>query len=69
MSIISVDITNSTCNDLSGVIGPIVVFGGTSPYTFTLTDSLGNQTSNTVYESSWIFNNSICSRMKSSVLE
>lgn len=57
MSIISVDITNSTCNDLSGVIGPIVVFGGTSPYTFTLTDSLGNQNSNTVYESSWVFNN------------
>jgi phosphatidylethanolamine-binding protein (PEBP) family uncharacterized protein len=57
MSIISVDITNSTCNDSSGVIGPIVVFGGVSPYTFTLTDSLGNQNSNTVYESSWIFNN------------
>lgn len=57
MSIISVDITNSTCNDSSGVIGPIVVFGGVSPYTFTLIDSLGNQNSNTVYESSWIFNN------------
>ena len=57
MSVISVNIVNSTCNDLSGAIGPIVVFGGVSPYTFTLTDSLGNQNSNTVYESSWIFNN------------
>jgi phosphatidylethanolamine-binding protein (PEBP) family uncharacterized protein len=57
MSAVSVDVTNSTCNDLSGVIGPIVVFGGTSPYTFTLTDSLGNQNSNTVYQPNWIFNN------------
>jgi phosphatidylethanolamine-binding protein (PEBP) family uncharacterized protein len=57
MSVVSVNVTNSTCNDLSGVIGPIVVFGGTSPYTFTLTDSLGNQTSNTVYQPNYIFNN------------
>mgnify|MGYP003647824130 CR=1 FL=1 len=57
MSVISVDITNSTCNDLSGVIGPILVFGGTSPYTFTLTDSLGNVNSTTIYQSNWVFNN------------
>lgn len=57
MSVISVDITNSTCNDLSGAIGPILVFGGTSPYTYTLTDSLGNVNSTTVYQSNWVFNN------------
>jgi hypothetical protein len=57
MSIISVDITNSTCNDLSGAIGPILVFGGTSPYTYTLTDSLGNVNSTTVYQSNWVFDN------------
>lgn len=57
MSVISVDITNSTCNDFSGVIGPIVVFGGTSPYTFTLTDSSGNVNSTTVYQSNWVFDN------------
>ena len=57
MSVISVDITNSTCNDLSGTIGPILVFGGTSPYTYTLTDSLGNVNSTTVYQTNWIFDN------------
>jgi hypothetical protein len=57
MSVISVEITNSTCNDLSGIIGPILVFGGTSPYTYTLTDSLGNVNSTTVYQSNWVFNN------------
>jgi len=57
MSAVSVDITNSTCNDFSGVVGPIVVFGGTAPYTFTLTDSSGKQNSNTVYQPNYIFNN------------
>jgi hypothetical protein len=42
ISTVNVDITNSTCNDTSGVIGPIIIFGGTSPYTYSLTDSLGN---------------------------
>jgi hypothetical protein len=56
MSTVSVDITNSKCNDFSGKIGPIVVFGGTSPYTFSLTDSNGNVNSETVYTPNWIFN-------------
>ena len=55
ISVVSVDITNSTCNDLSGVIGPIIIFGGTSPYTYSLTDSLGNVNSTTIYGTSWKF--------------
>ena len=55
ISVVSVDITNSTCNDLSGVIGPIIIFGGTSPYTYSLTDSLGNVNSTTIYGTSWQF--------------
>jgi hypothetical protein len=55
ISTVSVDITNSTCNDFSGVIGPISVFGGTSPYTYSLTDSSGNKNSVTVYQTNWLF--------------
>ena len=57
MSTISVDVTNSTCNDLSGVIGPIRVVGGTSPYTYSLSNSLGNVTSQTIYQTTWKFDN------------
>ena len=55
ISVVSVDITNSTCNDTSGIIGPIIIFGGTSPYTYSLTDSLGNVNSTTIYGTSWKF--------------
>lgn len=55
MSTINVEITNSKCNDFSGLIGPITVFGGTSPYTYSLTDSSGNIKTNTVYQSNWLF--------------
>lgn len=55
MSTISVGITNSKCNDFSGVIGPINVFGGTSPYTYSLTDSNGNINSETIYSTTWSF--------------
>ena len=55
MSTVSVGITNSKCNDFSGVIGPINVFGGTSPYTYSLTDSIGNINSETIYSTTWSF--------------
>jgi len=55
ISVVSVGITNSTCNDFSGIIGPIIIFGGTSPYTYSLTDSLGNVNSTTIYGTSWQF--------------
>lgn len=55
MSTISVDITHSKCNDFSGIIGPINVFGGTSPYTYTITDSSGNVNSETIYQTTWSF--------------
>jgi len=55
MSTINVEITNSKCNDFSGVIGPISVFGGTSPYTYRLTNSLGNTKTDTIYQTNWLF--------------
>jgi hypothetical protein len=55
ISTVNVDITNSTCNDFSGVVGPITVFGGTSPYTYSLTSSSGNIKTNTVYQTNWSF--------------
>jgi uncharacterized protein (TIGR02145 family) len=56
ISTVNVDITNSKCNDFSGIIGPITVFGGAPPYTYNLTNSLGNtKTSNPVSQSNWLF--------------
>ena len=55
MSTVSVDITNSKCNDFSGIVGPILIQGGTSPYTYSLTNSSGDTNSVTVYQSNWIF--------------
>lgn len=55
MSTINVGITNSQCNDFSGIIGPITVFGGTSPYTYILTNSFGNTKTDTIYQSNWLF--------------
>ena len=56
ISTVSVNTRNSKCNDSSGAIGPIQVFGGVAPYTFTLTDSDGNSDSQTPSDSgTWIF--------------
>ena len=55
MSTVSVGVTNSKCNDFSGVIGPINIFGGTSPYTYSLTDSSGKINSETIYSTNWSF--------------
>ena len=57
ISSVSVNKTNSKCNDLSGILGPITVLGGTPPYTYTLTDSNGNTTTNTVNSNIWKFQN------------
>lgn len=42
--ITSVNITNSLCNNNSGQLN-VTIFGGSPPYTYTLTDSLSNSTS------------------------
>ena len=56
ISTVSVNTRNSTCNDSTGAIGPINVFGGVAPYTYTLTDSEGNTTTQTPSNSStWTF--------------
>lgn len=55
ISTVAVDLKHSNCNDYSGNIGPVQVFGGTSPYTYSLTDSLGNVNSVTVYQDNWLF--------------
>jgi len=57
ISSVSVNKTNSKCNDLSGVLGPITVLGGTPPYTYTLTDSDGNVKTNIVNSNIWKFQN------------
>jgi hypothetical protein len=40
-SVLSANVTNSTCSNNGGEIS-VSIFGGSPPYTFTLTDSLGN---------------------------
>ena len=57
ISNVFVDTTNSKCNDLSGILGPITVLGGTPPYTYTLTDSNGNVITNTTNSNVWKFEN------------
>jgi hypothetical protein len=57
ISSVFVNTTNSKCNDLSGILGPITVLGGTPPYTYTLTDSIGNVTTNSANSNVWKFEN------------
>ena len=57
ISSVFVNSTNSKCNDLSGILGPITVLGGTPPYTYTLTNSNGDITTNTTNFSVWKFEN------------
>jgi hypothetical protein len=56
LSVLSVSTTNSTCNDSSGVLGPIKVFGGTPPYTYTLTNN-GSSVSEVTTSPTWKFEN------------
>jgi uncharacterized protein (DUF2141 family) len=55
LSVTSVNITNSTCNDSSAKI-KVVIYGGSAPYTYTLTDSLSNSTVITGSFTTWTFN-------------
>jgi surface protein len=55
LTVTSVNITNSVCNDSSGKI-KVIVYGGSPPYTYTLTDSIGNSTVITGSFTSWTFN-------------
>ena len=55
LSVTSVNITNSTCNDGSATIN-VVIYGGSAPYTYTLTDSLSNSTVITGSFTTWTFN-------------
>jgi len=58
ISTVSVDTRNSKCGDTTGAIGPIHVFGGVPPYTYTLINSNGDSKSQTPSDSStWAFNN------------
>jgi len=58
LSTVSVETKNSKCNDLTGRIGPINVFGGIPPYTYTLTDSNGDTVSQVPsISASWSFDN------------
>jgi len=58
VSIVSVETKNSKCNDLTGEIGPIQVFGGVPPYTYTLVNSSGDTISQIPSSSAtWKFNN------------
>jgi len=55
LSIASVNVTNSTCSGNGGQIG-VTIFGGSSPYIYTLTDSLGSNTTVTGPFTNWTFN-------------
>lgn len=44
ISVVTINTTNSNCNNFDGQIS-ISIFGGTAPYVYTLTDSLGNSKS------------------------
>jgi uncharacterized protein (TIGR02145 family) len=57
ISSVFVNSTNSKCNDLSGILGPITVLGGSPPYTYTLTNSNGDITTNTTNFNVWKFEN------------
>jgi hypothetical protein len=58
VSTVSVETKNSKCNNLTGVIGPIHVFGGVPPYTYTLVNSDGDTISQIPSSSStWKFDN------------
>lgn len=57
-SVVSITTTNSTCSNSGGSIG-INLFGGTTPYVYTLSLSGGSTTSQTTNSSTWSFNNLI----------
>jgi hypothetical protein len=55
LTVTSVNLTNSICNNNGGQI-QVIIFGGSPPYTYTLTDSLGNSTVVTGSFANWTFN-------------
>ena len=55
LSIASVNVTNSTCSGNGGQIS-VTIFGGSSPYVYTLTDSLGSNTIVSGGFTNWTFN-------------
>ena len=57
LSVVSVSTTNSTCNDSTGVLGPINVFGGSPPYTYSLTKPDGSVVSQVTSSTTWKFEN------------
>lgn len=54
LSVTSVNVTNSTCSGNGGII-EVTILGGTPLYTYTLTDSLGNETIVTGSFTNWTF--------------
>ena len=55
LSVTSVNVVNSVCNNISGSIG-VVIFGGSGPYTYTIIDPLGHSESTTAAFTTWTFN-------------
>lgn len=55
LTVTSVSTTNSLCNNSGGSLS-VNVFGGSPPYTYTLTDSLSNSTVVSGSFTNWIFN-------------
>jgi len=55
LTVTSVNLTNSICNNNGGEI-QVAIFGGSPPYTYTLTDSFGNSTVVTGSFTNWTFN-------------
>jgi len=55
LNVTSVNVTNSTCSGNGGKID-VNIFGGSPPYTYTLTDSLSNNTVVNGNFTSWSFN-------------
>ncbi len=54
-SVVSIGSNNSTCNNSSGSISPIQIFGGSPPYTYTLINPTGGTLSQTTNSASWQF--------------
>lgn len=55
LGVTSVNVTNSTCSGNGGQIS-VNIFGGSPPYVYTLTDSLGNNTVVNGSFTNWTFN-------------
>jgi hypothetical protein len=56
-SVVNVGVNNSTCNNSSGALSPIILFGPNQPYLYELTYPDGFISSNTTTSTFWEYNN------------